>query len=345
MKLADRWVEIFRAGPQMDSKGQAHQITADFLDTVVRNYDPAIHEAPAVIGHPADNAPAYAWTKGLRVTNGILEAQFGEVEPTFEEAVINGRFKKRSASFYLDTKTAPGGRVPSLRHVGFLGAQPPAVKGLRDIQFDEGESITFDFSEGETMKDGEKSVAEQIMDFFAEKFGRKDASQSSFSEADRSKLIADVVKQTTETLTTNFSEQLKEANTRIEQLTSKVTAQGSEAAKGGFSQFVESLGPAKLPQPMRPGLVEFMEAISGVEAKITVISFSEADGKRTEKKEEFSPVAFFKSFLEGMGPFIEFGERFGGLKPSGSDLGGADENEVRELRSKSNVPVPEKGGK
>ena len=38
--------------------------------------------------------------------------------------VEKGRFNKRSAAFYPD-----GG----LRHVGFLGASPPAVKGLNPV--------------------------------------------------------------------------------------------------------------------------------------------------------------------------------------------------------------------
>lgn len=337
-----QWIEIFRAGTQVDSEGRTRQINSDFLEDVARNYDPSIHEAPAVIGHPADNSPAYAWTNQLRVRDGILEVKFKDVDPNFEQMVRDGKFKKRSASFYLDDKAIPGSRAPYLRHIGFLGAQPPAVKGLKDIQFNEGESITFDFSEGETMKDSELSIADQIKQFFVDTFGRKDAPHSSFSEIDRKALIADAVAQTTETLTTKFTEQLKQSNTLIEQLSKKVDAQATAVSKSDFASFIEKLGPAKLPLPMRAGLVEFMETISGVEGKVTVISFTEEDGKKTEKKEEFSsPIAFFKNFLESIGPFIEFGERFGGLRPSGSDLGGADPNEVASLRAKTDVPAKE----
>jgi len=35
-----------------------------------------------------------------------------------------------------------------LRHVGFLGAMPPAIKGLADLKFTEGgETMTFEFNE------------------------------------------------------------------------------------------------------------------------------------------------------------------------------------------------------
>ena len=57
----------------------------------------------------------------------------------FAEMVQAGRFPKRSAAFY------PDGR---LRHVGFLGAMPPAVKGLKNISFgNDDDAIAFEFDQ------------------------------------------------------------------------------------------------------------------------------------------------------------------------------------------------------
>ena len=93
------------------------------------------------VGHPENNSPAFGWVEGLKkmVKDGVkvLMAKFRQVVPEFEDLVKQGQYKKRSASFY------PDGR---LRHVGFLGAAPPAVKGLADLKFkDPEEAITFDF--------------------------------------------------------------------------------------------------------------------------------------------------------------------------------------------------------
>ena len=62
--------------------------------------------------------------------------------------IIPHHFKKRSASFYPPGHPAnPTPDRPYLRHVGFLGAQPPAVKGLADFA-DAGEPPpTYDFDE------------------------------------------------------------------------------------------------------------------------------------------------------------------------------------------------------
>src|SRR6266571_8863341 len=119
MKFSDfngQWIEIFTAGDHTDSEGRAHSITEDFLNQAVANFNSEKHEPPIVVGHPTENAPAFGWTRGLRVRGGdgesgrggaVLEARFGDVNPEFETMVKEGAFKKRSASFYLDGDGKP----------------------------------------------------------------------------------------------------------------------------------------------------------------------------------------------------------------------------------------------
>ncbi len=130
-------MQIFRAGTHVDSRGQTFTITAADLAATAAAYDPALHEAPLVIGHPALDDPAYGWVESLSVTgDGALEAEPTQVDPAFAELVEAGRYKKISASFYRpDAAANPAPGAFYLRHVGFLGAQPPAVKGLRAVQF------------------------------------------------------------------------------------------------------------------------------------------------------------------------------------------------------------------
>lgn len=137
----DKWIEIFKGGRQVDSSGRVHDGDA-IIDRALANFNASEHEPPLVIGHPRDNAPAWGWVGGLRAETvaGVkrLLAQPRQVAPEFAELVRLGRFKKRSASFYADGR---------LRHVGFLGAMPPAVKGLADVAFAEGGELTFEFSD------------------------------------------------------------------------------------------------------------------------------------------------------------------------------------------------------
>ena len=115
----------------------AHEFSEADLNGMAASYDPALREAPLTVGHPENNLPAYGWVKGVaRNADGVLVMTPHQVEPQFAEMVQAGRFKKRSASFY--PPAAANNPTPGkwyLRHVAFLGAQPPAVAGLKDIQF------------------------------------------------------------------------------------------------------------------------------------------------------------------------------------------------------------------
>lgn len=140
-------IEIFKAGKRPDSNGNFTEIKVSQLAQAVTAYDPSLHEAPAVIGHPKDNAPAYAWVKGLSLEGDTLKAELTQIDPEFSEMVQMGRFKKISASFYLeDSPHNPKPGKLYLRHVGFLGAMPPAVKGLRNPEFSENEKGVVNFS-------------------------------------------------------------------------------------------------------------------------------------------------------------------------------------------------------
>jgi hypothetical protein len=97
-----------------------------------------------VVGHPKDNAPAYGWVESLKRDGEVLWAKLKDIVPEFREWLDKKLYKKRSISLYPDG---------SLRHVGFLGAVPPAVKGLPDPAFrnDGGADVTeidLDFAEG-----------------------------------------------------------------------------------------------------------------------------------------------------------------------------------------------------
>ena len=135
-------IEIFRPGRHIDDQGIAHHFSEADVDGMAASYNPALREAPLTVGHPKDNLPAYGWVKAVsRNAAGVLAITPHNVEPQFAEMVADKRFPKRSASFY--PPQAPNNPTPGkwyLRHVAFLGAQPPAVAGLKDIAFSEGDA-------------------------------------------------------------------------------------------------------------------------------------------------------------------------------------------------------------
>ncbi|MES8739309.1 hypothetical protein U6S59_12380, partial [Cutibacterium acnes] len=52
-------IEIFRAGRHVDMSGREIEFTREDLAELASSYDPAVHEAPVVVGQPKTNAPAY----------------------------------------------------------------------------------------------------------------------------------------------------------------------------------------------------------------------------------------------------------------------------------------------
>lgn len=141
-------LHIFRAGQHQPMGGGSLQFSEQDLDASARAYDPTLHEAPLVIGHPKHDAPAVGWVKSLQATAEGLVALPQQVDAAFAELLGKGAYKKISASFYQpDSPSNPVPGVYYLRHVGFLGAQPPAVKGLRPIELAEGEEGVVEFAD------------------------------------------------------------------------------------------------------------------------------------------------------------------------------------------------------
>lgn len=310
-----QWVQIFRAGNHTDIKGRTHNLDAAFVENLVSNFSPEEHEPPAVIGHPETDAPAYGYIAGLRKNGDLLEAQFADVDPQFEQMVRDGKFKKRSTSFYLDKEKSGLSKVPAVRHVGFLGAKPPAVKSLENIHFAEGEEVTIEFSEGDTPvteKKNEKTIGEQIADFFREKFGAaKDDKTISFGEADVRALVVESVTAAVKPL----NDQITSLQAKNEALQKQIDGQAGHSQRGEIVAFCEGLEKkGVLPPSFRKmGGVEFMEALASLPAdrKVITIEFGDDD---EEKKVEVAPIDFFKGFLEAHPPYISFGEQYGDLR-------------------------------
>lgn len=177
-------LEIFKAGTQTAGSGETLSFTEDHLRKTVEAYDPKVHEAPIVIGHPKDNAPAYGWIKSLDMSeDGTLHGSADQVMAEFAEMVKSGRFKKRSASFYKpDSPANPVPGVYYLRHLGYLGAQPPAVKGLADAEFQEGkvpDAVEFKDSPDDVVEFADSQIVATIFrrfrEFLIDKFGSDEA--------------------------------------------------------------------------------------------------------------------------------------------------------------------------
>jgi len=285
-------IEIFRAGRQVDDAGNTHDFTEADVAAIASGYNTALREAPLTVGHPASNLPAYGWVKGLGAAAGILTMNPHQVEPQFAEMVASGRFKKRSASFY--PPTSPNNPTPGrwyLRHVAFLGAQPPAVNGLKDIQFSEGDAAgAISFSETAITQ------KEILMDEETKKQLAETAKQRDEALAQKASADAEVVK----------------ARAELAQF-AEAQRQSRHAAHVSFAEASVKAG------KLLPKDKETAVAVLDQLAESQPVEFSEAGVAK-----KVAPAEWFKGLIEGAKPLVEFGEFAGGDTGGESTKGMSD---------------------
>lgn len=129
-------IKILRPGSFTSVEGAKVSFTAADLAQIAASYKPESDPAPIVVGHPKMADPAYGWVGALEVQGDVLVAKPSEIAPSFAEAVKAGHYRKISAQLYQPgdpNSPAPEGWY--LRHVGFLGAAAPAIKGLGQVSF------------------------------------------------------------------------------------------------------------------------------------------------------------------------------------------------------------------
>lgn len=138
MKAKPAELHVFKAGTHVATDGKRYTFSEADVADLAASYDPELSRAPLVVGHPKIEDPAFGWAASFSCNDDGVFATPEAVEPQFAEMVNTQRFSSISLSVYLpDTpgNPKPGHFYP--RHIGFLGAQPPAVKGLQRPQFAE----------------------------------------------------------------------------------------------------------------------------------------------------------------------------------------------------------------
>lgn len=143
-------IAIFRTGTFTSVEGEKLTFGEADLADIAASYNADRDPAPLVVGHPKLNDPAYGWVDRLAVEGDILRAYPDPklTEPAFAELVNAGRYRKISAQLYPpDNPNNPAPGKYYLKHVGFLGAHPPSVKGLGTVSFaadDVGDHVTIE---------------------------------------------------------------------------------------------------------------------------------------------------------------------------------------------------------
>ena len=318
-------IQIFKPGKHTPMSGAALSFSETDLAATAAAYDPAKHEAPLVCGHPTHDAPAYGWVGSLSFAEGALEAAPTQLNAEFTALVAAGAFKKISASFY--SPESPNNPVPGvyyLRHVGFLGAMPPAVKGLRNPSFADAEQGVVEFAEWDDVDNA--SLWRSLRDWFIGKFGQDEADkalpgytiksleQSAQDELKDSQTAATVSPAFTEKGSTVSPEEaaaLAAENAQMKQqladAASRDKAAQAAARHAGHASFAEGLVTAGTLLPVhKEVIVASLDQLAGAEQ---VIEFGEGEAKQPL-------VEALKAMLANGSKLVNFGEAAGAEKPA-----------------------------
>lgn len=367
--LAD-WIEVFRAGTHTDSKGRSCTFAEGDLDQMVSNL--ALGAAPAVLGHPKHNDPAYGWVKpeGAKRDGASLYVKFSDINPAFEASVASGAYRNRSVSVVKDADA--GWR---LQHVGWLGAAPPAIAGLTPLDYSaELDAYQFeadDFDIGLALSDTADMLRGLRDQMIADKgLDAADAALPSWriqSLADASaRVIRDAQADPEDDLATpspfskpitggvmSFTqEQLDAATAKAakeagDKSRADFVAQGEELLRLRSERQAERIGAqitgwkAKgLVTPAEEvGLAEFMGSLES--GDVGAFAFSASD--KTEVKK--TPTQFFAEFMAGRKPVIKLGnsslvddvplntQSTGDLAKAANDFMAAEAKEGRNVSS------------
>lgn len=149
------WIEVFKTGTHTDSTGNSTEYSAESLDEIAKTYNTRLassesQSAPLVKGHPKTNDPAFGWVERLARRGESLYAKIKNLNPELAGEVRQGKYRKVSIALYPDKM---------LRHIGLLGAVPPAVKGLAQVSFADDEEILV--YESDELSNNYESAAEQ----------------------------------------------------------------------------------------------------------------------------------------------------------------------------------------
>jgi hypothetical protein len=120
-------VEVFGAGVH---NGALY--TMKDLDDLVDAFGRAGYHVPIKVGHVDDvGAPAWGWVANLRRVGGRLLADFVDLTRETYDLIRTRRYGQVSVEIWTNLKNAAGTFRRALKCVALLGAEIPAVPGLK----------------------------------------------------------------------------------------------------------------------------------------------------------------------------------------------------------------------
>lgn len=122
--------QILNVGTFTDANGKKVTFDEKRLDDIIRNFDHKSglnsdgNPVPLCIAHPKSDTPAFGWVSRVFRKGRELWAEFKDVNEKMQKWLEDKAFRNVSVAIVGNM----------LRHVGVLGAWPPAVAAMKDFE-------------------------------------------------------------------------------------------------------------------------------------------------------------------------------------------------------------------
>ncbi|MCK9420222.1 MAG: hypothetical protein M0R70_12670 [Nitrospirae bacterium] len=322
-----KWIPFFKTGKHIAANKSEFDATSEKLDKILEMNKG--REMPIAIGHPKTSSPAWGWVDELKRVGDVLYARPKMLVAEFEAMVRKGMFKNISVSMNPDL---------TIRHIGFLGATPPAIEGLQ-AEFNADENalvVEFSMSEAYALNDV-GAIFQRLRDWMIEKFDLATAdtvisqwqidnlktvapddaapAQTAYSKPEGGDTMPKTVQELEAELAAEKAKtaEFSKSTEKVTQLETELKTERKKNQVAEFSAFCASDEMKKKISPaMKPMVLDFMQLLAGTET----YEFSAPEGKKENK----APVEAFKEFAKAFLPDIITTEELA-TKGKASDTG------------------------
>lgn len=326
------WIPVFKKGKHIASSGAEFDATEEKLDKIIEMNKG--REYPLAIGHPKTSSPAYGWANELKRVGDILYAKPKSMVSEFETWVQKKLWKNISLSMNPDL---------TIRHIGFLGATPPAIEGLAAEFNEDDKALVFEFSTADMpmmgkMKQMLSDMMSKMQDMMSQMPEDDAPAQTAFSktkeEDDMSKTVQELEVELAAKISefSALAEKDKTRATEIETLKVDLLKERQKGQVAEFSAFLSSDAMKKKVSPVMKtqllGILEFAAATETYEFSAP----DPTDATKTVKIKK-APLDAIKEFCRAHLPdIIEFEEVAKKDKAAGA---GGDMTDPQEIAKKA----------
>lgn len=311
-------VEIFSTGTWRGNKtititeNDLHEMVNSFneLTTKVTGFRPFLK-----LGHTEmqrffggeSGAPSLGFVSKIWVEGQKVLANFSNVPDALVDLMSKGRYNSVSIEFLPRVQFEGSSFKNVLRAVALLGAELPAVKGLKELSANLMSEFAFEF-EGDPAETLEKEL--------------EMPNEATFNQKQVDDLIEAAVNKAVDTAKASFSDEIDALKAEIETLKddNKKLADGKAAVEASMKEFV-SASEQKEIEALVDKAIEEGKIVPAEKDKYIALAQLDQTVKLGDK--ETSARELIESLLTGLETKVDLGEKVPGSKPKHDDVEGS----------------------